>query len=248
LAVDEPSLEASIMDWSDDVTYAVHDLEDFFRLGLIPLERLAAGDDGERRRFTASFYADPIKRIGLRRKFGDAGLSESDLHDAIERLFVRPAAPLGLIEPYRGTRRDRVNLRSQASFLIGRFIAAATRVDELLQLEHEQVAEVAVLKELAWFYVITDPSLSTIQRGQKRVVCELHEIYVAAASDHDDGRKLFPAAQREVLDRVRKPEDASRIATDFVASLTEAMAYQLHHRLTGVSPGSIIDAAARATR
>ena len=28
------------MDWADDITYAVHDLEDFYRAGLIPLHNL----------------------------------------------------------------------------------------------------------------------------------------------------------------------------------------------------------------
>ena len=29
------------MDWADDITYAVHDLDDFARAGLIPLDQLA---------------------------------------------------------------------------------------------------------------------------------------------------------------------------------------------------------------
>lgn len=245
---DERSLEAEIMDWSDDVTYAVHDLEDFFRLGLIPLDRLASSDDSERRRFTASFYKDRIKRTALREKFTLAGLSRPDLQAAVARLFTDPTAPFGLIDPYRGGRRDRTNLRYQTSYLIGRFVDAATSKGGALVIGHDELAEVAALKELAWFYVITDPSLSTIQHGQERVIDDLHEIFVGAALDTKDGRNLFPLAQRELLERIRIPNEARRVATDFVASLTEGMAYELHHRLTGVSSGSILDAAARASR
>src|SRR5665811_1500677 len=42
---DHKTLEAEIMDWSDDIAYAVHDLEDFYRAGLVPLDRLISDGD-----------------------------------------------------------------------------------------------------------------------------------------------------------------------------------------------------------
>jgi dGTPase len=53
---DERSLEACLMDWADDITYAVHDVDDFSRAGLIPLDALAH-DHRERERFVARLEA-----------------------------------------------------------------------------------------------------------------------------------------------------------------------------------------------
>jgi dGTPase len=243
LPADRRTVEAEIMDWADDVTYAVHDMEDFHKIGLVPLDRLAS-DDSERRRFLDSFRdADGA----LSGKFADEGHTEDDLETAAAFLFSELLAGL---RPYDGTRSARATLRAAASFLIGRYVAALTvrprpaKGESVVRLEHSAKAEVAVLKELAWFYIINRPSLATVQYGQERVIAELHRIYEEAAKD-PKLHKLFPRAQQEVL---AEASHDMRCVTDLVSSLTEDMAFELYSRLTGVKKGSILDAPAVYSR
>jgi dGTPase len=53
------SPEAAIMDWADDITYAVHDLVDFYCAGQIPVDRLADDSDPTERE---SFFEEVFSR------------------------------------------------------------------------------------------------------------------------------------------------------------------------------------------
>lgn len=52
----KPTIEAQLMDWADDVTYSVHDLEDFYRVGRLPLHLLSHRDPRERESFFESVF------------------------------------------------------------------------------------------------------------------------------------------------------------------------------------------------
>lgn len=43
--------EAEVMDWADDISYAVHDLEDFYRAGRIPLHRITTALENSPKHF-----------------------------------------------------------------------------------------------------------------------------------------------------------------------------------------------------
>lgn len=238
------SLEAEIMDWADDVTFAVHDLEDFFRAGLIPLDRVVAGER-ERGAFVASMFQggdhdqglllDNLVRDGL-----DAGDVDAAVEYLFDEFFVRT-------EPFKRTRDSRSEIRRTSSVLISRFDRRVSVDGDRLQVPQTMRAEVAVLKQLTWHYVINRPSLAVVQEGQRVMITELFKKYSEAAQD-EDRRVIFPALEREQLTRTTKSHEQHRIVLDLISGLTEAMVYELHHRLTGVSRGSILDSAARATR
>lgn len=243
-ALPERSLEALIMDWADDLTYAVHDVDDFFRAGLIPLHRLADERDDEFKRL-----AENMKEAELAEPRSWPSYDAEALLTAV-RDVASGVAPTGAYVHTREMRRD---MRRLGSELITRYLSAFTvenapksrirvKVDDKIK------CEVEALKMLVRLYVIERPGLAVVQRGQQRVIEELFNIYFKA-SDADPAkggnRRVFPAQLRTTLaDGTNDAPSRARLVVDLISGLTETAAIQLHRRLAGGWTAPALDATA----
>lgn len=214
--------EAQVMDWSDDVAYSVHDVEDGLHAGHLDPNLLAA--EPERREIfdvAAARYAP--------------GADPAELAAALDRLLDQEWWPHG----YDGTALAQARLKDAASQLIGRFCLAAeaatrtaygtgplTRYAAELVVPYETRLECAVLKAVADRYVMQRPDQERLRADQRIVLTELAETLGARAPDGLDPqfRALFAAAS----------DDAARlrVLVDQIGSLTDASARSLHARLT----------------
>jgi dGTPase len=233
-SVNKPTIEAQLMDWADDVTYSVHDLEDFYRAGRLPLHLLAHRDPRER----DSFFENVFER----RKNDMDFAARQDLQGAFREILVSTFSIPGA---YDGSSAHRAALRTFTGILIGRYINAVTPVEEdnriSLRIDPDLRAEVMMLKELTWTYVIEAPNLAARQQGQERVIEELFTIYTKLAKNPDTW-KVFPTFFREKLREASGDTDeAVRICVDLIASMTESQAVGMHHRLTGQTHTSGLD-------
>ena len=232
--VNTPTVEAQLMDWADDVTYSVHDLEDFYRAGRLPLHLLANRDPRERDMFFDSVFA--------RRKDDKAFAKQQELREAFTDILI---STFSIPRAYDGSSRHRGDLRTFTGILIGRYINAASLVADgnvvRLRIDDELRMEVLMLKELIWSYVIEAPSLAARQHGQQRVIGELFEIYTSLAQSPSNW-KIFPTFYRERLAEVRGNDDeVTRTCIDLIAGMTESQAVGMHHRLTGQIHSSGLD-------
>jgi len=236
------SVEAAIMTWADDIAYSMHDTEDFYRAGLIPLDRLVANSNDEREKF---FEA-------VQQRWADEGREEdlagwNDLRDAFNE--VCEFCPIS--EPYLGTRPQRLNLRSFTSFRIGRCINSTNlqeNEDQCLDVPPDIKSEVTILKELTWHYVIHNPSLASQQFGQRKIIHELMSVYLDAANRASPAWAIFPHRfQQEMRELAANyghdiPHDLRvRTAADTVAAMTDLEALKVYQRFSGVVPGSVLE-------
>ncbi len=213
------SMEAQIMDWSDDVAYSVHDLEDSLVSGQIKLDQLSS---------------DLPKLFKVAQQMYLADITESEMQSALASLQKLSCWP----RYYDGTHRSLARLKDLASQLIGRFAQAAevatqekygdgdlTRYNANLVVPRAQRVEVALLKSMAGHYVI-NASDSQIRYGeQQRLLTELVEAILESAPTTLESFFL------QDWQNAQNDQARLRVVIDQVASLTDPGAVALHNRL-----------------
>jgi dGTPase len=230
---EQRSAEAEIMDWADDVAYCIHDVDDFYRAGVIPLDRILAG------RVEKPIFLKDVKHAG-----------RIDNHEAANRIFkfIRKEVGRDLLVPFQGTTAQYRALRLFETKLIQRFLAISKPNDLYLDPDGESRlhvapalrAEVNILKGLMRYYVYEAPALVAQQFGQRKLVRELFEILLDAAY-RPASKGIIPPPFDEQLKNADTPTKKVRLAMDVIASLTEQQAVTYHARLVGNSLGFFAD-------
>jgi len=226
------SLEAEIMDWADDIAYAVHDIEDFYRVGRIPLEDYLDPRGSRIKAFLGYCAASPIGEVSIAAQNAFVG-------------FATLAAP----RRFEGEAKDYIALDRIRSVLITWFINAAHVVDGSLIVDSKIRELNSVIKQLTWYHIIHNPELAHIQYGQESIIknifnClkpRIQSAYRTENSTDQLDKRRIPMRLRNYVNTALQQtshythnEVLIRSLLDYISSLSDFEAYELNARLAGV--------------
>jgi dGTPase len=213
-------IEAQIMDWSDDVSYSVHDLEDAIVANQVHVRTFE--DDFD------AIYESMTKDYG-------SNATKAEASEALIRLQELSCWPIN----YNGSHRSLARLKDSTSQLIGRFVLAAenktraiygdeplARYGANLEIPREQLLEVDFLKAVAGHYLIHAAESQDRYAKQKIVIVELVDLLYKSAP------KALDAIFIDDWNRAADDGQRLRVVIDQIAALTDPGAYALHARLT----------------
>ncbi len=218
-------LEAQIMDWSDDVAYSVHDVEDGILSGRIDFGVLW----------------DLVELAALAEKGARVfGGTPEELLEAADRL--RGMALVSRAADFGGSMQDLAALKAMTSELVSRFVTAAVtgtrqqfgeealgRFAADLVIPEPVQAEVTLLKSVAVLYVMDESRhLANQQRQRERIFRVTDYLWRGGSGALDP---MFSSW----FDAAASDREARRVVIDQVASLTESRLERLDKRASGIS-------------
>ncbi|MEO6825748.1 MAG: dGTP triphosphohydrolase [Microbacteriaceae bacterium] len=213
----QQTVECSVMDIADDIAYSVHDLDDFYRAGVLQFPIVAAELDGWLESQAALSHLDNATLESNLRTPGhslerawrltvqkDSWIADADeFHDAVLRVKE------GLVESLLSTPFDGgVDAERRVAAFTQHWIdrlkgAIAVEANPNVRSGHVRLAQdawhdVVVLKFVHTRFVLDRADLTIYQRGQARVLESLVEGFHAWLTDPNDA----PRAPRRLLDSV----------------------------------------------
>jgi dGTPase len=214
------SLEAQVMDWSDDIAYSVHDLEDAIVTKM----------------FTFDHIGNDLKDI--HQSMSDGYLKNITFDQAASAWNRLSQLPFWL-KSYGGSYRDLAALKDLSSQLIGRFALGAqkatqesfagplSRYQADLVIPEELRIEVALLKSLTGFYIINHHKQQDKYQKQQTMLMEIVSWIAENPNERID--PFF----RESWGWAKDDAGRYRVIIDQVASLTDYGAISLYENQMG---------------
>jgi dGTPase len=232
---------AVLMDWADDITFATHDIEDYYRARLISLCDLSQVRD--------DIFAHAIGRLEKNHRDFDVSEFGTVLDEVVTQFDGSRRTPDW------DTRENRAWLNEITSKNLTVLVRALRPADEPPYVAVDVHAQylVEVLKELTWYYVIDKPQLAMTQVGQKRLIGSLYD-QLSDCLSADPSSARLPVVLREIYRDINADADASpvfdgnesaqiaRVVVDYICSLTEGQAVDLSERMNGTTRSSIFGA------
>jgi dGTPase len=249
--------EASVMDTADDIAYAIHDLEDVHRVGVLQQGTVAAELTAWQRSSLRSVPDDELNERGpghaiesLRRQLHrkDSWMADDEAFAAaVEQ--VRAELVDGLLAaPFDGSLEAEAQVAAFSATWTRRLVESIEVVEQPavrsghVALAPAQWHEVQVLKFVQNRFVLARPDLALHQRGQARLLATLVEALLAWLTDPDEEerlprriRDLVELGEAELPDGTpdRIVQARGRAVIDYVAALTDNQAVGLMEALSG---------------
>jgi dGTPase len=219
------SAVAEIMDWADDITFAIHDLLDFYCAGKIPIDRCKKHGSAEREKLIAGIFKRKPVWTANKTKYIDA-------LDSISDWF-----PFEPEERYNDSSQHRAKLFAFSTSLIRYFVGNCHLTSDkeslsVLCIDPSAKTLVEVLKQFIWEYIIENPELAVPQNGQRVAIRSVFDRLAKAASEEQ--YYLFPAAFGGAIVQARSRGEQVRVVADCIAGMTEKEIMHFHRSLQGL--------------
>ncbi len=203
------SIEAQIMDFSDDVAYSVHDFEDAVVNDFVNPELLAQAHHRDEVLHTLQSWGYPHAEL-------------------LEQAWKDLSGVTGWVQRFSPHRSELAGLKNLTSTLIGRFAQTAS-IDpggHLLEVPDQTRAEIAVLKGIVQFHVMSDTARQPVYTRQRSMLGQLADAVLGDPT-------LLDAVFAGDWLVATTLEAKKRVVVDQIASLTDQSATAWFERIVG---------------
>lgn len=234
------TVEAQLMDLSDDIAYSTHDIEDGIRAGKIQMNR-SFFEDGRMIRHL-------VEEIRKEQGSGRLHWLQTDVEAAVRRTLSAYYEEWSEVLAASGGEPSRARREMKARW-VGRFAGSVGLMDDPAngwkkisfvadgQEDIGLLQTMEILKKLAWVTLVKDFRVQRIQKRSEIILTRLWEVF----RDEDKGAAIIPPDWMDSYEQHRDNWPWPRFVADYISGMTDAYAEKVYREMFGGQSGSIYE-------